>query len=78
MTLRTITGAPWYMTNHDIHKDMELPLVKDKIKSNVERHISKLHDYDNVLALGLLDITSNRSRLKRFHVLDLPYRFTNR
>jgi len=60
------------MINHDIHKDMELPLVKDEIKSNAERYISKLHDHDNVLTLGLLDNTSNRRRLRRFHVLDLP------
>jgi len=60
------------MTNDDIHKDMELPLVKDEIKSNAERYISKLHDHDNVLTLGLLDNTSNRRRLRRFHVLDLP------
>lgn len=66
MMLRTITGAPWYMTNHDIHKDMELPLVKDEIKSNAERYISKLHNHDNVLALGLLDNKSNRRRLKDF------------
>jgi len=60
------------MTNDDIHKDMELPLVKDEIKSNAERYISKLHDHDNVLTQGLLDNTSNRRRLRRFHVLDLP------
>ena len=74
MTLRTITGAPWYISNFDIHRDMNIPFVKDEIKRFAIRYTNRLDNHINTLAIELLDNSMDVRRLRRFHVLDLPYR----
>ena len=75
MTLRTITGAPWYISNFDIHRDMNIEFVKDEIKRFAIRYINRLGNHINTLAIELLDNSMDgRKRLKRFLVLELPYR----
>ena len=34
--LRTITRAPWYIRYENIHKDLQIPFVKDKFKKAVK------------------------------------------
>jgi hypothetical protein len=33
-TLRRITGVPWYVSNKNIHEDLNVPYVTDEIKKN--------------------------------------------
>lgn len=73
-TLRFLANAPWYMTNKQIHRDLECPFIKDEINRFSSRYIERLSNHSNVLAISLLDETEETRRLKRFHVLDLPYR----
>ena len=74
MTLRTITGAPWYISNFYIHRDMNIPFVKDEIKRFAVRYTNRLENHINTLAIELLDNSMDVRRVKRIHVLDLPYR----
>ena len=73
-TIRSIINAPWYITNVNIHKDLEMPTVKEEIKKFSERYLQRLSNHSNILAINLLDDSEELQRLKRFHVLDLPFR----
>lgn len=68
--LRTMTGAPWYMRNENIHRDLEVPLVKDVFKEVRAKYTSKLLCHPNPLAKQL---AQNRTytRLQR---ADMPPR----
>lgn len=73
-TLRLITSAPWFVTNKAIHTDLEIPFVKDEIKKITTKYLQRISYHDNPLAIALLDETNEIIRLKRHHVLDLPFR----
>lgn len=72
-TLRQITDAPWYVNNNSIHNDLKIPKVKNVIKSISQSYHSRLSYHPNVLAINLLDDTNETKRLKRNHILDLPF-----
>ena len=59
-------NAPWYITNVNSHKDLEMPTVKEEIK--------KFSNHSNILAISLLDDSEELQRLERFLVLALPFR----
>lgn len=73
-TLRLITNAPWFITNKCIHHDMKMPTVKEEINSIRTNYLQRLSNQTNPLAISLLDDSGESSRLKRYHILDLPYR----
>lgn len=73
-TLRLITGAPWYMRNICILKDLLMPSVREEITRFSERYLERLSDHVNPLAISLLDCSDEARRLKRHHILDLPFR----
>ena len=43
--LRTITNAPWYVTNHTLHTDLKIPYVSDVINERINKHLSKLESH---------------------------------
>jgi hypothetical protein len=45
--LRLATGAPWYVSNRQIHEDMGIPLFADHIRSLTASFDSKLADVGN-------------------------------
>jgi len=47
--LRLATGAPWYVSNRQIHKDLGVPLFADHIRALTESFDSKLADVGNPL-----------------------------
>ena len=51
--LRLITGAPWYVSNRQIHEDLGVPLFPDHIRALTERFDSKLADAGNPLVRQL-------------------------
>ena len=69
--LRSIVGAPWYVRNSDIHRDLGIPMVKEEIKRYAGKHEARLHLHINAEALQLLDIHNQVRRLKRTKPLDL-------
>ena len=68
--LRTITNAPWYVTNHTLHTDLNIPYVSDVINERMNKHLSKLESHPNPLVETLKQPTRNR-RLKRRWTSDL-------
>ena len=64
--LRSITNAPWYVTNSSIHRDLAIPTVKDEIKSRSITYKEKLSSHPNALVLDLLTPRIQHTRrLKR-------------
>ena len=55
--LRTITGAPWYMSNERIHRDLEIPYVKEEFNTVKERYTHKLRSHSNSLARSLAEVS---------------------
>ena len=51
--LRLATGAPWYVSNRQIHEDLGVPLVADHIRALTESFDSKLANVGNPLVWQL-------------------------
>lgn len=66
--LRYITGDPWFIRNDNIHKDLNIPSVRDEIEKYCSKYISKLASHPNPLAQNLLSFRGH-SRLKRVDTL---------
>ena len=66
--------AAWFITNVNIHKDLEMPTVKEEMKKFSERYLQRLSNHSNISAINLLDDSEELQTLKRFHMLDLPFR----
>ncbi|XP_075154536.1 uncharacterized protein LOC142228101 [Haematobia irritans] len=64
-TLRMITSASWFMTNKNIHKDLDVPMVRDVIRKSSTNYLNRLSNHSNILAITLLDDTNELKRLKR-------------
>jgi len=62
--LRTITNSPWYVTNHTLHTDLNIPYVSEVINERINKNLSKLESHPNPLVETLTQQTRNR-RLKR-------------
>lgn len=59
-----MTGAPNYMPNNQLHRELKIPLVKDEIYRLAYRYKDRLESHCNNLASGLASIT-NRVGLRR-------------
>jgi len=66
--LKTISGAPWYVRNQNIQRDLNILPVINAITELMEKYQSKLSSHPNHLARNLTQLSS-RSRLRR---KDLP------
>jgi len=51
--LRLTTGAPWYVSNRQIHEHLGVPLFADHIRALTESFDSKLADVGNPLVRQL-------------------------
>ena len=68
--LRLITGAPWFMRNANIHRDLNIPTVVDEIQSHCRRYVERLAGHPNNLAREVLNFEGH-SRLRRRDIQDL-------
>lgn len=73
-TIRMIVNAPWFVTNDNIHKDLGIAKIKNEINRFSANYLDRLSKHPNALAISLLDDSEEIHRLKRFHILDLPFR----
>lgn len=62
--LRMITAAPWYIKNSNIHKDLNIPVVKAEATKSASLYIKKLEFHPNPLARNILNYVGH-IRLKR-------------
>jgi hypothetical protein len=51
--LRLATGAPWYVSNRQIHEDLGVPLFADHIRAMTASFDSRLADMENPLVQQL-------------------------
>ena len=58
--LRAIANAPWYVTNHTLHTDLNIPYVSDIIHQRTNKHHNKLEAHPNPLLEPLLQPVNNR------------------
>jgi hypothetical protein len=72
--LRIIVDAPWYVPNNHIHRDLQMPSVKEEIRRYSSQYSTHLTTHPNAQILTLMEITGNR-RLRRHVPNDLPNRF---
>jgi hypothetical protein len=75
--LRCITGAPWYVPNNVIQRDLHMVSVKEEISKYSVKYHNRLSHHPNKLAMNLLNTEADVRRLGRFHPTDLPKRFSN-
>jgi len=68
--LRAIANAPWYVINHTLHTDFNIPYVSDVIHERINKHHIKLETHPSPLLEPLLQPVSN-SILKRCWLFDL-------
>ena len=66
--LRSMTGAPRFLSNDNIHKDLEIPKVKKEFDTMKVKYMQKLRAHPNILARPLAHLNIH-SRLRR---LDMP------
>jgi hypothetical protein len=62
--LRAIANAPWYVTNHTLHTDFNVPYVSEFKHERINNHHNNLEAHPNPLLEPLLQPTNTR-RLKR-------------
>jgi hypothetical protein len=67
--LRSITNAPWYVTNQALHQDLRIPFVRTIYRERIASHHTTLSTHQNPLMKLLLNQQNNR-RLKRRWTFD--------
>ena len=67
--LRATANAPWYVTNHNLHTDFNIPYVSDVIHERINKHYNKLGAHPSPLLEPLMQPVNTR-RLKRCWPLD--------
>jgi len=68
-TLRQITNAPRYGTNHTLHKDLSIPQVRTVLQQQIATHRTALQSHPNPLMAHVLNQPDSR-RLQRRWTLD--------
>lgn len=71
--LRIIVDAPWFVSNDIIHRDLQVPTIREEIRDSSARYHSRLTIHPNELVNKLLT-TTTRERLKRHKIFDLQNR----
>jgi hypothetical protein len=63
--LRTITNAPWYVSNFTLHIDLQIPFITEKIKKYSTIYYNRLTGQENSYVTELSNPLNVRRRLKR-------------
>ena len=72
--LRTLTNAPWYVSNRTLHNDLQVPYVTDEIRRLALLYKQRLQGHDNRLIEEIRNPPNVARRLKRQWPSDLPNR----
>ena len=68
--LRAIANTPWYVTNHTLHTELNIPYVSDVIHERINKHHNNLEAHPNPLLESILQSINTR-KLGRCWPLDL-------
>lgn len=69
--LRMVTNAPWYVTNEQLHHDLEVNTVKQEVLIHTKTYKERIVKHPNRLAKTLMQATHTGRRLKRKMPQDL-------
>ena len=72
LVLRKIMGAPWYVTNKQLHNDLKLETVKQTLERTTNKYVNRLHNRRSIESLMLLDSPANQ-RLRRKAVANINW-----
>jgi hypothetical protein len=73
--LRIITDAPRYVSNAVITPDLQVPTVRQAVRTYSVTYRQRLTDHPNRLASSLLQEPRYTRRIKRYYHEDLATRF---
>lgn len=73
MMLKSISSAPWFITNTEIHEHLQMSTVKEEIRFTAAKYKKRLEDHPNHLAKKLAQRTYQK-RLKRADIQTLDQR----
>jgi len=68
--LRTISSAPWYLSNQTLHNDFDIPYVTEVVRINANKYKNRSTKHSNQLTGALFNPSVDR-RLKRLWPEDL-------
>ena len=71
--MRSITNAPWYVSNFTLHSDLHIPLVTTEISSLSFLYHQRLAGHHNALITALTTPPTIVRRLKRQWPTDLTH-----
>jgi hypothetical protein len=54
--LRLIVGAPWYVPNMVIRRDLQMPTVKEEIRRYSSQYSARLSAHPNGLVVNLIKL----------------------
>jgi len=61
--LRTKANAPWFVSNHTLHTDLNTPYVSEVINERIDKYLNKLFPHPNAL-VDTLTLPKRNRRLK--------------
>ena len=65
-SLIEITSAPWYVTNHTLHKDLRIPQVRTVLQELTDTHRTALQSHPNPLTAQILAPPNSRQLLRKW------------
>lgn len=69
--LRKITGAPWFVTNAQIHKDLQIHTIQQEIRKQLVSYQNRIQSHPNPFANNLMTNMNTFVRLRRKAPQDL-------
>ena len=69
-----VTNAPWYVPNHVLHSDLQIPTIREEITRLSTNYKAKIDVHPNKLTTNLFE-KRGQGRLRRYSAIDLPTRF---
>ena len=66
-----MVGAPWYVRNADLHRDLLMDMVTAEVKRFARKHEERLLHHNNVEGIQLLDNGELMRGLKRTKPFEL-------
>lgn len=72
--LRTISNAPWFTKNVELHEYLNVSTIKEEVNKYAEKYKERLQKHTNKLAKDLIDDKNDIKRLKRWQILQLDTR----
>jgi hypothetical protein len=69
--LRTITNAPWYVSNQTLHSDLDIPHVRTVFRERTATHHTTLDSHPNPLMEPLAHPPNNRHLKRRWTFVEI-------